>query len=217
MHHILHMVTHLATLTAMNKSREWVSWQRGGQDFSPFVKAVAERDWVMLSGDDRDTRSPLPVFLHLARGSDGRVLCDALIVGRLMYEDEGIPGEVTSRSLREIPIAELIETALKAQDLPDEFGDMVRRLVENLDVVGTPKRRPGRSGIGDDEIRAAADLYRAAVATRRKPIEWMAEEMHVSEATVRRRLRRARDKEFLAEAPPGKAGEVQEGDDDGNE
>lgn len=194
----------------MSTDRTTVYWYPAGDTDLPAW--ITARDWVQIEGNERDPDAPLPVFLNLAKSSDGRTICAGMIVGKLAPFSAG-PSEVTSRALRAIPISDLIETAISSGELPDSYGAAVRALVEGAPRVAVPKRRPGPNGLSDEYLKMVAAYYRASLeAAPGRPMQWLVEQLDRSEATVRRHVQRARDKGFLGASTPGKAGERSTGE-----
>lgn len=189
----------------MASEREWALWYPAGD--ARLAGWFSQLDWVSMEGGQADPDAPLPVMLNLAKGADGRIVCRALVVGAISPYSGG-PREVTSRSLRQIPVAELIEGAIASGQMPGGYGQVVRDLLDKADTLTVPKRRPGPNGISDEYLRMVAEMYRTAVEVKpTAPIQWMTVQLDRSEATVRRHVQRARDKGFLGGAIPGKAGE----------
>lgn len=189
-----------------DRQRDAVTWWPGG--LHHLGQLVDEHDWVCLEGDERDPDRPHPVFLRLGRSPEGRLVCTGLIVGNLA-RFHGSPVEITARSLRSIPLAELIGTAVSTGRLPDDFGAEIRKLLH--DAPGLPARlkvRPGPKGHSAEHFAHVADMYRLALdKAPGAPMRWLRKELHVSEATARRWVQRARDQGLLGPSVPGKAGE----------
>jgi len=194
----------------MSSTRNSVVWYpkgaRGNRDLQEWV---AERDWVLLEGSDpRDSDGPVPVFLSLSRSDSGRLICTGLIIGRQPAWNEGSV-EVTSRGLREVPIAEYIGLAQASGEMPDSYGAAVRALLTLAPQSPRARRRPGPKGYDDEHFKHVAAAYRrAGVEAPRAPMKWLTNYLYASEPTVRRWVQRARDRGYLGAATPGRFGEA---------
>jgi hypothetical protein len=176
-----------------------------------------EHNWIGFSGKDL----PFPVAMSLGRAPDGRLICTGLLIANLdlpaiydppadapeWYGSQRV--EVTPRSLRKLPLAELLESVVALRDDPRgrAFFREIFRLADELPTL--PRRRPGPRGYDRAHFEQVADAYRAALAhTPHAPIKALAQQLHYSEATVRRWLQRARDMGLLGASTPGRAGEL---------
>jgi hypothetical protein len=179
-----------------------------------FQVLALEHNWIGFTGEGL----PFPVAMSLGRSSDGRLICTGLVLTNLtigaQYDDDvpdhmrDEPLEITSRLLRKLPLGELVGSVAAMRDDPEGEAFFRRSfaLADNLPAL--PRRRPGPKGHPPEHFQVVADAYRAALAhAPRKPIKTVAEQLHASEATVRRWVQRARDKGLLGESTPGKAGE----------
>ncbi|MDN5917094.1 MAG: hypothetical protein L0I76_18660 [Pseudonocardia sp.] len=168
------------------------------------------RHWVAFRGDEL----PLPVMLSLGRADDGRLICTGLVLGAPTDELR----EVTSRSLRGVPISELIGAVTALRDDPGfaAFYRVALGLAD--DAAELPRSRPGARGYDREHFEMVAATYRAALGTApNAPTRETAGRLHVSEATARRWVQRARDMDLLGQSHPGKAGEQQpRQDEEGN-
>jgi hypothetical protein len=175
-----------------------------------------EHNWVGF----RDDRLPFPVAMALGRSPDGRLICTGLYIGNLdlgadydpppdapeWYGSERV--EVTSRSLRELPLTALLGSVEALRDDPEgrAFFREVFRLADDLGAL--PRRRPGRRGYDREFFEQVAAEYRAVLALEpRAPVKALAKQRQQSEATVRRWVQRARDMGLLGASTPGRAGE----------
>lgn len=200
-------------------SHWWLLHEVGSPDFENLVSVVSASDWAVFQGRDDDPDAEPPVALKLARSSDGRMICTAMIVGLneaypVVIDGRGgyqaTPVEVTSRALRKIPVAELIGRAMRSADAPG-WGDLVKRRVPKVRAV---QRSPGPKGHPDEHFREVADAYREALlAEPRRPMAWMQRHYHADRTTIARWVKRARDMGYLGEADPGKAGDRRRDED----
>lgn len=157
--------------------------------------------WTTFSGG----RLPFPVHLRTSRSEDGRLICTALVI---------TPGEqeITARSLREIPLSQLLSRRGGRSANSESLGlSFAAAFMEALspEFEGA-LARPGPQGHPREHFEGVAAAYREAlIQSPRAPVQWLldTETLHGSEATVRRWIRRARDMGLLGEAVPGRAGE----------
>jgi len=135
-------------------------------------------------------------------------------------DDDSILGEhfdpgVTTTLLQKIPVGELISRSRKSSLIVAEAGgvhDLSAPVPETrpdlTDRFGIGKRRPRRGKpLTDRHLKAVAAEYRAAVASGDQPAKRICEVAMVERPTAARWIRAARDRGFLGEAMPGKAGE----------
>jgi hypothetical protein len=172
-----------------------------------FRRLAEEHNWLAI----KEGGLPFPVQLSLGRSSDGRLVCTGLVIGAM---DE--PREITSRSLRELPLGDLLGSIARLRDDPD-VGSFLRATFELADDIGeTPRHRPGPRGYDREHFEHVAVVYREALAVApRAPMQEVARRLSTSEATARRWVQRARDMSLLGAGQPGKAGEQTEGSTDG--
>ncbi len=202
----------------------WVWGQDGDEnDMGRLTREIAAHPWAVFSAEDDALDTP-PVAVCLGRSADGDLICTGLIVGLSQAYPHGAGKrhkrpdvEVTSRSLRGVPVAELIGRAIpmargEQNNMPEW---MVERILGRVPDLPQVKRNPGPKGHGDEHFRNVAAWYRRAVDEHpRAPMKWLAEQLHADRATVNRWVQRARDKGYLGEAIPGRAGERTGGEDD---
>lgn len=182
----------------MANDRTTVSWYPAGPGGADDLAAwVSQRDWVCVEAAGEPTY-PYPIWMNLRKGDDGRYACVALIAGSLRPMYRGDASEVTSRSLRDIPVADLIGSAIASGDLPDSFGAAVRSVLERAAGLEVPRRRPGPKGLTSQELEFIASAYEAALeASPRAPMQWLIDRLRAqgySESTVRRHVQRARER-----------------------
>jgi hypothetical protein len=180
------------------------------------LRHVNASEWVGV-----DTGGPAGrVLLRLGLSRQGRLVCTGLIVGTAepLWGDPPEIGEVTARQLRAIPLGEMIASlALSAAIGSKRPDDPIqaylarvrgRPLRERVTPYPGPQARPGPKGHPSEHYERVAVAYREAlVAHPRAPMKALAEQLHYSDATVRRWVQRARDKGLLGPSIPGKAGE----------
>lgn len=82
--------------------------------------------------------------------------------------------------------------------------------VEAVRSESASKMRRSRKGPPetDEELKELARQYREFVRTRTNPTQALADALYTTRPTVSRWLRKARDRGFLKDATPGKAGEA---------
>lgn len=211
MHNNMPMVAHRCHTgysERMEETRPYSWWliAPDDDDLKPLVESVARSDWVAFAGDEEDPHRVPPVYLQISKAADGRKICTGLIVGML---GQGGAVEVNSRTLRGIPISELIGRATHADKAPAHHSWARDWVVSRAPDVPTVKRNPGPKGHPIEHFEAVAEMYRRAlVESPRAPIVWLTRELHADRSTVTRWLKRARVEGFLGEATPGKAGET---------
>jgi hypothetical protein len=179
-----------------------------------------EHNWISFA----DGNLPFPVLISLGRAPDGRLIITGLLIANLdippVYDDaapewfRSKPVEITSRSLRDLPLAELLGSVDALRDDP-EGKALFRRLFALADDLPPtfPRRRPGPKGHPREHFEQVAQAYRIALARApRAPVKTLAEQMNASDATVRRWIQRARDMGLLGPSTPGKAGEQPAGE-----
>lgn len=124
--------------------------------------------------------------------------------------DEG----VTSRSLRELPLATIGRDARGwaagqlAMSAAWEAGvsmspDLAQEVVQQVQSF---RKRPGRAKRGDRYYASAAAEYVELVATSATPLKALAERNRYSSSQTRNILSEARRRGFLTQAPAGRAG-----------
>lgn len=174
------------------------------------------RQWVVLE----DGGLPYPVAVSVGIGEDGRLRCTGVILGALTGE----PVEVTSASLREVRVAEILQQIAAAGNLlealisftgPGADRPFLDRLYPGLVPDLPPRVQPVRGGaLPRAHFEAVASEYRRAlVKNKRAPMaelrrrlgDWTGRD--VPEPTARRWVQRARDMGLLGASRPGKAGE----------
>jgi len=180
-----------------------------------YVKGL-EHNWIAF----HDDRLPFPVAMAVGRSPDGRLICTGLLIANLDFPAVYDPPpdapewygsqriEVTSRSLRQLPLPELLGSITALRDDPQ--GRALFREIFRLadDLPATPRHRPGPKGHPRSHFEQVAEAYRTALAQApQAPIKALAEQYQYSEATVRRWVQRARDMGLLGASTPGRAGE----------
>lgn len=171
--------------------------------------------WVRVE----DAALPRPLYVRLGVGDDNRLVCTGLLVD----SDPELELELTARDLRRIPLSEILTTIIRQASRNPELGSLIVFLyagahartpdpgadvydsLTRMQAVADRQRsrrvrraRPGRRGYPDDHYRQVAKAYREAKQQRpRAPVRALMEELHVSEPTVHRWLRTAREKGFL--------------------
>jgi hypothetical protein len=179
-----------------------------------FQVLALEHNWIGFTGEDL----PFSVAMSLGRSSDGRLTCTGLVLTNLtigaqhgddvpdQLRDE--PLEITSRLLRTLPVAQLVGSVAAMRDDPEGAAFFRRTFALADDLPALQRPRPGPRGHDRAWFERVANEYRAALAhSPRKPIKTVAEQLHASEATVRRWVQRARDMGLLGASTPGRAGE----------
>jgi hypothetical protein len=190
----------------------------GSEEIAGFTNS---RQWVVLEGGSL----PYPVTLSAGIGDDGRLRCTGVILGAFTTE----PAEITSASLREVRIAELLQEVASAGNLlqalieysgPGDGRPFLDRLSPGL-LPDLPPRPPQvRGALPRSHFETVAAEYRRALLVndrapmtelRRRLAEWLGRE--VPEPSARRWVQRARDMGLLGASRPGKAGEKATGTD----
>jgi len=145
--------------------------------------------------DDETDRALYRVFVQVARGDHGQLICTGLLFGG----DNRI--EVTARALRGIPMSALLRN-LSRDDRLIGKGSMT------WPAWPLNRTRAGSRGLQLRHFEEVAKGYREALQEApRAPVKYLAERWHTPEPTIRTWLRQAREKGLLGPAMQGKAGE----------
>jgi hypothetical protein len=139
---------------------------------------------------------------------DGRPQCRQAV-----FEASETGREIRSVDLRRLSLEDLVEAAatnMAAKRATDEDGrvHMVRDLRDWQATIQQVRkaRGDGRRSITAEKLARVAKVYRANVDST--PVRAVRDELGLgSERTARRWIQLARDRGFLGEAIPGKAGE----------
>jgi len=176
-----------------------------------------EHNWIAFADD----RLPFPVAVSLGRAPDGRLIITGMLIANLEIGADYDPGpdapewyrskpvEITTRSLRKVHVADLLNSVTALRDDP-EGRALFRRLFGLADDLPASfqRRRPGPKGLPREHFEEVAQAYRRALAEAPSaPVRALAKQLNASEATVRRWIQRARDMGLLGPSTPGKAGE----------
>lgn len=164
--------------------------------------------------DPDGVSDPEPPNVFILLGSvEGRIVCTGIAVGGSVPMTSE-PAEITSRSLRKIPIRRLVDAYVDESN-SSSLPPLQAELVDAMRQRAVPRRqiefaRRGRPGYSREEHEQFANDYRLACAIRsHAPIKYLAREVWtVAERTARGRVNNLRKKGFLGPAPPGRAGEM---------
>jgi hypothetical protein len=127
--------------------------------------------------------------------------------------------DVTTETLREIPVAKLAQAALAEAMRPYEempnggirmplFPEPAER-ERMYEQAAEGGRRPRRGApVTKETLTQVAELYRAAVANGDPPTQTIADAMHASRSTAARWVAKARKEKLLGQAMRGRAGEA---------
>jgi hypothetical protein len=183
-----------------------------------FKVLEAEHNWIAFA-DDGDDGLPFPVAVSLGRAPDGRLIITGMLIANLdipaVYDEDAPewfrskPVEITTRSLREVHVADLLNSVTALRDDPKGKA-LYRRLFGLADDLPASfeRRRPGPKGYSREHFEDVAQAYRRALAEAPSaPVKTLAKQLGYSEATVRRWIQRARDMGLLGPSTAGKAGE----------
>lgn len=164
---------------------------------------------------------PNDVRLHL-RIHDGEPNCDLVeLLAQKTYRSSATPNmkyvqavPITSKGLRQVPVANLIRTSILAALARRPVGDDGSVLHAQLDDWAAlyarpdvPERRRGKR-LGDEHFQAVSAVYRNALSAGLPPVQEVARRFHVSGSTAGRWVVEARRRGFLGPAQPGRAGET---------
>lgn len=147
------------------------------------------------------------VTMTVETDASGVPRCTALA----LHELEG--GEpITGGTLRRIPVQALMREALahvagQVQALPDGGGTRADFGGRPADFERDTQQRRRRTSITDDHLHHVADVYKAALGRREPPTQAVADEMYAARSTAARWVAKARAKDYLGPAVPGRAGE----------
>ncbi|MGP4024387.1 hypothetical protein [Actinomadura sp. 3N407] len=174
---------------------------------------VRERRWIVFKSDDL----PYPVAMSIGIGDDRRLRCTGLFLG---IPPDGEAVEITSASLRDVPVGALLqELAAREREFRDFVGYSGPHGASPFFDPGLAEELPPppprvRGSLTREHLEYVAVEYRRAlVETPRAPMQelrrrlglWRGRE--IPEPTARRWVQRARDSGLLGESQPGKAGE----------
>jgi hypothetical protein len=185
-------------------------------DREQIIEFANSRRWVVLEGGSL----PYPVTLSVGIGDDGRLHCTGVILGAFTEET----AEITSASLRDVRITELLQEIVGAGKLleavieytgPGEGRPFLDRLTPGLIPDIPPRSMPVRGAPLDrGHFEAVAEAYRSALTVNlRAPMAELRRQLsesldrEVPEPTARRWVQRARDMGLLGASRPGVAGE----------
>jgi hypothetical protein len=206
----------------------------------PVDEEIDDSRWIIVSPLDPPTL-PYPIAVKLGKSDDGKLVC----VGMRLGEDaipgwnaKAVPGwnakaypsrsrQITSQTLREIPVGQLLDDLANWRALPDVEGTgLVGQLNALLVVRDEPRSHPGRRGYPLAFYEGIRDLYREALeASPGHVCRYIAEHakdadgrlmygaterddlQESREAVARKWVRTTRQKGLLGAARHGKAGE----------
>jgi hypothetical protein len=200
-------VTIVVTVLAM-AAQEYEFETLGGKPWAQVLNGLRKDTWHRVHSD-RLTREVL-VRLGNARG---QLVCTGVMIGATTDV------EVTSRSLREVPLGDVMGAmAAFVSGTGDFYDSELHRaisrhyakqgLVETAAPTTARPARPGPTGWRDEHYQEVADHYRTALQVApRAPVRYVRQQMQTSEPTARRWIKTARDKGMLGASVPGKAGE----------
>ena len=153
----------------MGKQR--IQYVTGMFAFDPGEEESDERRWVILSPlyTPNAVTLPFPIAIKLGKSDSGRLVCVGLRLGA-----DAIPGynplaagvQITSHSLREIPMRQILDDVAKMIAEPLPFL-MATEIGERLDAATVeydkPRKHPGRRGHPLAFYEGIRDLYREAL------------------------------------------------------
>jgi hypothetical protein len=133
----------------------------------------------------------------------------ALERGRYLLKSASVTargGEpVTALTLRQVPLDRLFHALVTSMTTARGGGAYG---LPGLGILSEGSQEIRRRGPSDDGVlQAVASLYRMAVMRGEPPVRTVMSEMGLSRATAGRWIDRARERQFLGPAEPGKAGE----------
>jgi hypothetical protein len=193
-----------------NRLRYDFSFGRSEKTIGVFEALSQTPGWCKVSGGELEH----PVLVRFAVSREGVLTVSGLVAGGFDQEP------VTARSLRRIRVGEILgelpDTAWKKARNADpdvtieSFVELAGLLVRvHAAPAGRPRAKPGPKGWPKEHSKLIADEYRDALRKHpRNPIATLAKKWNVSPGTMRRWVRRARDRGYLGDAVPGKAGEI---------
>lgn len=166
------------------------------------IGSLSERRWVAVSFEEED----LPEIAVEVGIVGGRIVITGLVVGAFGVD------EIGARDLQDIRLGRVLLDVVEGSGA---FDELIREAMigpqEPAPDYQLPAGRPS-GGYPDEHYQWVAHQYRRAVAhSPRNPMAALRESMPGrSDATIRRWIQRARDKGYLGEAVPGRAGEASE-------
>lgn len=158
--------------------------------------------WVRVSGGDL----PVPIELRIHRHQDGRYVVTGLLTG-----DEFAPAEITSQTLRQIRLSNILAWLLADFD-PDNLPAWSPRtsiLVAadlNAKALGHVAASPAR-GPNEQFLRDFARTYQIELARQpRRAMSAAAKAHNISRATANRWAAMCRERGFLPRVPARERG-----------
>lgn len=136
----------------------------------------------------------------------------SLVARSLLLEAAGRttpPGGITANLLRELSPAAAIAAAAASVDGNDFLSvtaRWARREVRSDGVAGVHNRKSGRPRLPEDELAAVALAYLEELRRGRGVLQRLAQRFDREPATMRDRVRQARDSEFLTRTTQGRRG-----------
>ncbi len=174
--------------------------------FSKFADEIREGDsWYALAFKRRGSTGramyDAEILIRIAN-EDGRLVCTGLVLGA----SDG--AEVTSRSLRNLPLSQLLSRLAKWPEVRGEtgvFGAGFKRYV--------PKLSRGPKGLPDSHFERIAAIYKTALQQEpSRPIRYMRKVLRPHggwphDSTIHKWIQQCRELGLLGASIPGKAGE----------
>lgn len=140
---------------------------------------------------------PMPVSLRIHQATDGRFVATGLLMG-----DEFAPTEISSQTLREIKLRELLASLFKDYNPDDpphwaKFGSLVAMMAKTSAKAGhVAERRP--RGPDNEALQSFARTYLAELARQpRRAMSAAAKAHDVSRATANRWAQECRQLGYL--------------------
>lgn len=155
--------------------------------------------WIDVEGVTaviRGVETPLPILARLGMSSEQRLVCTGLVIG-----DPDGEVELTARSIRDVPVTEILKQVTAGVDRGSMFFGTLKRAAGMMgDSVVAPIT--GSARLEPSHYAEVLAKYREAVAARpRAPYKYIEENglLYGSDSTLRRWVREAKRLEATGE------------------
>jgi len=158
---------------------------------------------------------PFSIQARVGRSPEGRLVCTGLRLGegrRVSPHEDGTEAEITQRGLRQVRLTEILAAIAGVDPYPGSQPEWEGKAVLDAFFVNAdaepvqpkPRVRPGREGYTREffEGQELPRFYEHALKTSpNRPASQVARDLHVSEPTAYRWIRRAKKLGLLQDPP----------------
>ncbi len=168
-------------------------------------EATGSDAWVTVLGGS-GKRLPFSIQITVGVADDGRLVCTGL------RTPPGSTHEVTARSLRQLPLSQILAALVKYRSSSEGQRMMAERFGLWTAVEAAPAYErphlPRGYRIPREHFEHVAEVYREALQRNpRHPYSYVTAALQTTTPTARRWVQRARDMGLLGEARRGRPGE----------